>query len=62
MTTKQKLERVKMNLTLEKDFYDQLLELAERDYLRVATYTTRLLKKYLMEMNNEINRYSNEHN
>ena len=62
MTTKQKLERVKMNLTLEKEFYDRLLELAEQDYLRVATWTKQYLKKQLLEDNNEFNHHTeNEH-
>ena len=53
MTTKQKLERVKINLSLEKEFYDFLLEQAELDYMRVATWTKRFLKKNLLDKNKE---------
>lgn len=62
MTTRQKLERVKMNLTLEKEFYDFLLEQAEQDYMRVATWTKQFLKKNLLPNNKTSKRITeNEH-
>lgn len=62
MTTRQKLERVKMNLTLEKEFYDFLLEQAEQDYMRVATWTKQYLKKNLLPNNKASKRLTeNEH-
>ena len=62
MTTRQKLERVKMNLSLEKEFYDFLLEQAEQDYMRVATWTMQYLKKNLLSNNKASKRLTeNEH-
>jgi len=62
MTTKQKLERVKINLSLEKEFYDFLFEQAQQDYMRVATWTTQFLKKSLLEKNNKAKcQMKNEH-
>lgn len=48
---KKKLERIKMNLTLEKEFYDLLLEQAEADYMRTSTWVTRYLKQQLLKTN-----------
>jgi hypothetical protein len=62
MKTKQRLQKVKMNLTLEKEFYDLLLEQAEQDYMRVATWTKRFLKKNLLPRNKPSqNQPENEH-
>jgi hypothetical protein len=54
MNAKEKLERIKMNLCLEKEFYDLLLEQAQRDYMRVSTWTTQYLKKSLLGSNKKI--------
>jgi len=43
---------VKMNLSLEKDFYDLLQEKAKKDYVKVATWVKQYLKKGLLEENN----------
>ena len=62
MTTKQKLERVKINLTLEKEFYDLLLFEAAQDYMKVATWTKQLLMKSLLGNNKDSNTLTkNEH-
>ncbi len=47
-----KEQNVKMNLSLEKDFYELLQERAKKDYVKVATWTKQLLKKSLLEKNN----------
>lgn len=44
---------VKMNLSLEKDFYELLQANAKKDYVRVATWTKQYLKKNLLEKNND---------
>lgn len=43
---------VKMNLSLERDFYELLQAHAKQDYVRVATWTKQYLKKNLLEKNN----------
>ena len=43
---------VKMNLSLDRDFYDLLKANADRDYVRVATWTKQFLMKNLLEKNN----------
>ena len=47
-----KTANVKMNLSLEKDFYDLLQEKAKNDYVKVATWTKQYLMKCLLEKNN----------
>jgi hypothetical protein len=47
-----KSTNVKMNLSLEKDFYDLLQENAKKDYVKVATWVKQYLKKGLLEKNN----------
>ena len=51
MKTKQKLQKVKMNLTLEKEFFDLLQQQADEDFIKVATWTKRFLKKNLLTRN-----------
>jgi predicted DNA-binding ribbon-helix-helix protein len=48
----QKTQNVKMNLSLEKDFYELLQEKAKNDYVKVATWTKQYLMKGLLEKNN----------
>ena len=43
---------VKMNLSLERDFYELLQDRAEKDYVKVATWTKQFLMKNLLEKNN----------
>ncbi len=43
---------VKMNLSLDKDFYELLQDRAEKDYVKVATWTKQFLMKNLLEKNN----------
>ena len=43
---------VKMNLCLDKDFYELLQDRAKNDYMKVATWTKQYLMKCLLEKNN----------
>lgn len=45
-------QNVKMNLSLEKDFYELLQQRAKNDYVKVATWTKQYLKRNLLEKNN----------
>ena len=47
-----KATNVKMNLSLERDFYELLQEKAKSDYVKVATWTKQYLMKCLLEKNN----------
>lgn len=47
-----KTPNVKMNLSLDRDFYQLLQERAKNDYMRVATWTKQYLMKCLLEKNN----------
>ena len=47
-----KQPNVKMNLSLERDFYELLQERAKNDYVNVATWTNQYLKRNLLEKNN----------
>ncbi|MGD0581492.1 MAG: hypothetical protein ABR974_00950 [Bacteroidales bacterium] len=47
-----KKQTVKMNLSLEKDFYELLQDRAKNDYVKVATWTKQYLMKCLLEKNN----------
>jgi len=48
-----KQPNVKMNISLERDFYELLQEKAKNDYVKVATWTKQYLKKGLLEKNND---------
>jgi hypothetical protein len=48
-----KKQIVKMNLSLDKDFYVLLQEKARADYMRVSTWTKQLLMRSLLEKNND---------
>jgi len=52
MKRMKKSTNVKMNLSLEKDFYALLQENAKKDYVKVATWLKQYLKKGLLEKNN----------
>lgn len=43
---------VKMNLCLDRDFYELLQDKAKNDYVKVATWTKQYLMKCLLEKNN----------
>ncbi|MGD0340499.1 MAG: hypothetical protein ABSA76_02150 [Bacteroidales bacterium] len=43
---------VKMNLSLDKDFYELLQDRAKDDYVKVATWTKQFLMRNLLEKNN----------
>jgi len=47
--SKQSKQNIKMNLTLKREFYGQLQELAEKDHLKVSTWT----KQFLIRRVNE---------
>jgi hypothetical protein len=47
-----KQPNVKMNISLERDFYELLQEKAKNDYVKVATWTKQYLMKGLLEKNN----------
>lgn len=43
---------VKLNLSLDRDFYELLEAHAKEEYVRVATWTKQFLMKNLLEKNN----------
>jgi len=45
----EKKKNIKMNLTLKADFYETLQELAERDHLKVSTWTKQFLMRQIEE-------------
>lgn len=49
MKTMEKKPKVKMNLSLEREFYELLRDHAESDYVKVATWTKQFLMKNLSE-------------
>ena len=44
-----KTKNVKMNLTLSREFYKLLQNNAQKEFMRVATYTKQVLMKSLLE-------------
>jgi hypothetical protein len=42
---------IKMNLSLEKDFYDLLQANAKQDYVKVSTWVKQFLKRNLLDVN-----------
>ena len=48
-----KQQVVKMNLSLEREFFELLQEKAKKDYVRVATWVKQYLMKNLLEKNND---------
>ena len=52
---KRKEQIVKMNLSLEQDFYELLQDRARKDYVRVSTWVKQYLKKGLLENNSDTN-------
>jgi hypothetical protein len=46
----------RMNITLSKEFYDQLKQHARQEHLLVSTYAKQLLMKSLLANNNEENK------
>ena len=49
---KRKTQTVKMNLSIDKDFYGLLQENARNDYMRVSTWVKQFLMRNLLEKNN----------
>lgn len=46
-------KNVKLNISLEPEFYELLEEKAKEDYLKVATLTKQILKRSLLSKNND---------
>lgn len=53
MTNTKKKQVVKMNLTLSREFYQQLQSNAKSDFMKTATWTKQFLMKSLVERNNK---------
>lgn len=51
---------VKLNLSLERDFYELLQSHAKSDYVRVATWTKQYLKRNLLKNNDDSNCLTND--
>jgi hypothetical protein len=47
-----KNKKVKLNLSLDKEFYDLIRRNAQNDYVQIATWTKQFLMKHLYEKNN----------
>jgi len=45
-------QNVKLNLTLDRDFYQVLQKKAKQDYVKTATWAKQYLMKNLLEKNN----------
>jgi len=53
MKKMKKQQVVKMNISLDRDFFELLQENARKDYVRVATWVKQYLMKNLLEKNND---------
>ncbi len=47
---KEEKRNVKMNLTLKREFYETLQDLAERDHLKISTWTKQFLMKQVEDL------------
>jgi hypothetical protein len=52
MMKRKQQQTVKMNLSIDKDFYGLLQDNARKDYMRVSTWVKQFLMKNLLEKNN----------
>ena len=52
MKKRKNQKTVKMNLSIDKDFYGLLQENARKDYMRVSTWVKQFLMKNLLDKNN----------
>lgn len=59
---KSKNQIVKMNLSINKEFYELLQESARKDYMRVSTWTKQFLMKSLLENNSNCKSKTNNEN
>jgi hypothetical protein len=57
-----KTQIVKMNLTLSREFYQVLQQQAQRDYMKVATWTKQFLMKNLIDNKLDSNSLNNDEN
>ena len=48
-----KSKNVKINISLDNEFYELIKEKASNDYMRVATWTKQFLMKNLLDKNND---------
>lgn len=55
-----KKSNVKMNISIDRDFYELLQEKASNDYMRVATWTKQFLMKNLLKNNSDSKCLTNE--
>ena len=53
-------QNVKLNLTLDRSFYQVLQKRAKQDYVATATWTKQLLKRHLLEKNDSYYKYINQ--
>ncbi len=51
MKKPRKVKSIKLNITLDKDFFNLLQEKARADYMRISTKAKQLLYKALLEKN-----------
>lgn len=62
MTTNREQKNVKMNLSIDKEFFQLLQEYADNDYMKVSTFMKWQLKKSLLGNNKNVNTVkTNEH-
>ena len=54
MTTNRDQKHVKMNLSVDKEFFDLLQEHADDEFMKVSTWTKWFLKKNLLENNKRV--------
>ncbi len=53
MKKSEKQKKIKLNLTLDEDFYKKLEAEASSEFMRITTYTKWLLHRRLREMNKQ---------
>lgn len=54
MTTNREQKHVKMNLCIDKEFFDLLQEKADDEFMRVSTWTKWFLMKNLLDNNKKV--------
>lgn len=54
MTKNREQKHVKMNLCIDKDFFDLLQEKADDEFMRVSTWTKWYLMKNLLDNNKKV--------
>ena len=54
MKNKKMMQNVKLSLSIDREFFELLKRNAQKDYVKVSTWVKQLLKRNLLENNNEI--------